>query len=151
MLTGRRRGSNFWVECFVFLGTEPVSATVATLHDVGWKPISPGHWRTSDHEAEAVSSDKPYEATEIAAAVAEAYDRKAWRDSAQHHLGQGLERCIPSMSAAKQARAKLIKDSKFHEASCLDAVVCGGCWHDGRGSQSQNNETKTQCGRKVER
>ena len=41
----------------------PLTATIATIAEQGWKPIAPGHWRTPDETMEAVlngeKSDNP--------------------------------------------------------------------------------------------
>ena len=110
----------------------PLGATIATLHGLGWKPISPGLWRNPSETEEAILSYKCYEIEDIAQTVAETADEKAWKDAASHHLGGGLEKGPPSMCPAKAARKKLVKEQQWEQVAALDAVVCGGCMHHGR-------------------
>ena len=93
--------------------TGPIGATVMTLHEIGWKPISPGYWRNGNSSKEAVLSELPYEVTEIADAVAETAEEVQWVQASLHHLGKGLERGCPSLEPARRARKSLLKQEDW--------------------------------------
>ena len=81
----------------------PLSATVAVLNQIGWKPIAPGYWQTKSQDREATLSNKNYDNYEIADAVSDAYEEAAWQSASQHYLGGRLEHGPPCLDLAKLA------------------------------------------------
>ncbi len=111
----------------------PMQATIATLGQLGWSPVSPSRWLSPDKSTHAdLEDDDPQAAWQIEQAVERSARRAVWKAAAAHHLGAGLEEGIPSFEPAKQARKWLTRRGRTAEAKALDVVVCGGSWHGGR-------------------
>ncbi len=122
----------------------PLQATVAALGQLGWAPVSPNKWLAPGKDKMADLDDTaPNAAVQIAAAVEDSAAEAAWRAAASHHLGGGLEEGEPSLQPAMEVRRRFVGERKPTLVKALDAVVCGGLWHSGRG----NIATTCRCGK----
>ena len=74
----------------------PLTATIATIAEQGWKPIAPGHWRTPDETMEAVLNGEKSDNLSIAAAFEQTCMINVWNAASKHYMGKGLERGVPS-------------------------------------------------------
>ena len=115
----------------------PLGATMGALLTAGWKMPGPDHWIVENGEQEAVLKNKPGDTEQILRALKTDIEERLWIKAASHHLGAGLEKGTPSFEGARRARQHLVKTGLFKEAGALDAVICGGAWHDGRSAQSR--------------
>ncbi len=69
--------------------TGPLSATVCTLHDIGWKPAGPAHWRVNPHLMAHVGGAMFAKADIMLKAQADIVSRLADEASAHDH-GKGI-------------------------------------------------------------
>ena len=65
--------------------------------------------------------------------MANCEEQNLWKKASEHYLRKGLEQGEPDIEVAKGVRRKIIRQQEYGCASALDAVVCGGTWHTGRG------------------
>ena len=96
--------------------TGPISATICSVLEAGWKPSSPGFfWQTPDGSAtlDGALFNK-----------AQSIDSFSSDMVMRHSSSSCLERGIIT-SFAKKARSQLIKEGNFMAARALDFLVCG--------------------------
>ena len=67
----------------------PISATICTVWEIGWQPISPTRWLAN--EAMAYIDGPRFAKAQILGQAAKDLERKLWRDAAHHAHGEGLE------------------------------------------------------------
>jgi hypothetical protein len=71
----------------------PISATIATVHDIGWKPAAPDRWRTSEDYMAMVGS-APFSSAHIQAQARRDLDRALAEKACLHADGVGMGSCI---------------------------------------------------------
>ncbi len=103
----------------------PMSATIATLLELGWYPIQPNHWLTPDKTQAAIRVTIHCQAS-ILEAIRRSAERRVWKIASEHWGGQGLEQGVPDFSAILKLRRHLVKNGKSAEVAALHAIACGG-------------------------
>ncbi len=73
----------------------------------------------------------------ISEAVEDSAAEAAWRAASKHYLGGGLEEGEPSLEPARDARKWFSRKKMPLAIKALDIILCGGCWHRGRGQMER--------------
>ena len=127
----RRRIRRFWRKKAPMLAgnprrwnqaTGPISATICSLLEAGWKPSSPGFW-LSPHGS-ATLDGALFNKAQIIDSFSSDMEMQTWKAAARHSSSSGLERGVIT-DFAKKARSQLIKEGHFTAARALDFLVCG--------------------------
>ena len=107
----------------------PASATIATLLDLGWKPIRPNQWLVPDgsHLAtfDAVDGVTQHHVLHI---LETALHRRLWDNAANAYSGSGLEGGLPSLLPASKAHKALTRQGRYQEAKALECIVINKSW-----------------------
>ena len=103
-----------------------------TLKKAGWKPAKATTWTDSDFRIRCNLMEEKREVRLGIAEFMKKQEQELWKEASNHHLGNGLEKGVPSYENAAKARKRFRKEGKWEECSALDAVICGGAWHHGR-------------------
>ena len=127
----RRRIRRFWRKKAPMLAgnprrwnqaTGPISATICSVLEAGWKPSSPGFWQSPD--GSATLDGALFNKAQIIDSFSSDMEMQTWKAAARHSSSSGLEKGI-STDFAKKARSQLIKEGSFTAARALDFLVCG--------------------------
>ena len=102
--------------------TGPISATICSVLEAGWKPSTPGFWQTPD--ASATLDGALFNKAQIIDCFSKDMDMQTWKRAAGQSLSSGMEKGI-NTDFAKKARSQLIKEGNFMAARALDFLVCG--------------------------
>ena len=102
--------------------TGPISATICSVLEAGWKPSTPGFWQSP--EASATLDGALFNKAQIIDSFSKDMDMQTWKRAAGHSLSTGMEKGI-IIDFAKKARSQLIKDGNFMAARALDFLVFG--------------------------
>ena len=102
--------------------TGPISATICSVLEAGWKPSSPGFWQSPD--GSATLDGALFDKAQIIDSFSSDMEMQTWKAAARHSSSSGLERGIIT-DFAKKARSQLIKEGNFTAARALDFLVCG--------------------------
>ena len=126
-----------------------MGATIATLIDIGWSPISPFKWVDGYHNR---WNYKPgTSAAELLNALKEQVEMRVWRQAAKHHNGKGLEQGADLTIAKKHIRL-LRKKGQHQTAGLLLTTLSGGIWSRRRKAESNlvEDDTCPWCGETVQ-
>ena len=102
--------------------TGPISATICSVLEAGWKPSTPGFWQAP--EASAALDGALLNKAQIIDSFSKDMEMQTWKRAAGHSLSTGMEKGIVT-DFAKKARSQLIKEGNFMAARALDFLVCG--------------------------
>ena len=102
--------------------TGPISATICSVLEAGWKPSTPGAWQAPD--ASATLDGALFNKAQIIDSFSKDMEMQMWKRAAEHPLSTGMEKGITT-DFAKKARSQLIKEGNFMAARALDFLVCG--------------------------
>ena len=80
----------------------PLSATIAVLMEIGWKPAQPNLWVSRQGTQVASRMERGDQAT-IMAAIGDEVSRILWARAADHEGGGGLEKGQPDLGPARRA------------------------------------------------
>ena len=131
MLTRGRRIRRFWRKKAPVLAgnprrwnqaTGPISATICSVLEAGWKPSSPGFWQSPD--GRATLDGALFNKARIIDSFSSDVEMQTWKAAARHSSSSGLEKGVIT-DFAKKARSQLIKEGNFTAARALDFLVCG--------------------------
>ena len=101
--------------------TGPISATICSVLEAGWKPSSPGFWQSLD--GSATLDGALFNRAQIIDSFSSDMEMQTWKAAARHSASSGLEKGIIT-DFAKKARSQLIKEGSFTAARALDFLVC---------------------------
>ena len=127
----RRRIRRFWRKKAPVLAgnprrwnqaTGPISATICSVLEAGWKPSSPGFWQSPD--GSATLDGALFNKAQIIDSFSSDMEMQTWKAAARHSSSSGLEKGIIT-DFAKKARSQLIIEGNFTAARALDFLVCG--------------------------
>ena len=102
--------------------TGPISATICSVLEAGWKPSTPGFWQAP--KASATLDGALFNKAQIIESFSKDMEMQIWEKAAVHPLSTGMEKGITT-DFAKKARSQLIKEGNFMAARALDFLVCG--------------------------
>ena len=102
--------------------TGPISATICSVLEAGWKPSSPGFWQTPD--GSATLDGALFNKAQIVDSFSSEMEMQTWKTAARHPTSSGLEKGITT-DFAKKARSQLIKERNSMAVRALDFHVCG--------------------------
>ena len=102
--------------------TGPISATICSVLEAGWKSSSPGFWQSLD--GSATLDGALFNKAQIIDSFSSDMEMQTWKAAARHSSSSGLEKSIITDFATK-ARSQLIKEGNFTAARALDFLVCG--------------------------
>ena len=89
----------------------PMTATIATLIDIGIKPVVPCRWITKDGETVMNFDHEPgVSCFRILDHVQGLLEEKQWKAAGDHHNGEGLEEGISSITPASKAYSNFVKN-----------------------------------------
>ena len=100
----------------------PISATICSVLEAGWKPSTPAFWQAP--EASASLDGALFNKAQIIDSFSKDMEMQTWKRAAGHSLSSGMERGIVT-DFAKKAKSQLIKEGNFMAARALDFLVCG--------------------------
>ena len=130
------------------LAKGPMTATICTLLEIGWKPTSPSRWFTG--ESWAMVGSASYSKAHILGQAQQDLKARLWSKAARHrNHGKGLETGA-YLFAAKKARANLVKEGELLAVRALDYLVTGALGDPGVVDGKPRNEHFChRCDRKV--
>ena len=102
--------------------TGPISATICSVLEAGWKPSIRGFFQTPD--ASATLDGALFNKAQIIDSFSRDMEMQTWKRAAGHSLSSGMEKGT-NTDFAKKARSQLIKEGNFMAARALDFPVCG--------------------------
>ena len=102
--------------------TGPISATICSVLEAGWKQITPGFWQTPD--ASATLDGALFNKAQIIDSFSRDMEMQTWKRVAGHSLGAGMEKGIIT-NFAQKSKSQLIKEGSFMVARALDVLVFG--------------------------
>ena len=94
--------------------TGPISATMCSVLEAGWKPSTPGFWQTPD--ASATLDGALFNKAQIIDSFSSDMEMQTWKRAAGHSLSAGMEKGIIT-DFAKKARSQLNR-GKFPGCAC---------------------------------
>ena len=107
----------------------PITATIATLLDRGFKPLSPTQWLTPDGQYISNFDHEPgISQYHVLDQIQRMLELKQWEAASSHHNGSGLASGLPCLAPTSRAYNDLIKKGKLEEAAALEAVVVNKVW-----------------------
>jgi hypothetical protein len=134
--TSRERIRKMWVRTLTKLGLKrdtmwsrakgPISATICTLYEAGWSPLSPTRWLAKD--SVAIVDGSPFNKARILAQLQKDLIAILWAKAGNHIHSAGITKGA-DMQPAKRAKASLLKEGNFAAAKALDYAFCGAI-HD---------------------
>ena len=108
-----------------------MSAIIALLLDLSWKPLGPWHWVTDCEEPFAIDrsvlSDPTLDWSALRAEFAAALRRKLWAKASRHYCGRGLQDGADLTSVRSQLR-RLRRKENFEWSGAILATVTGAMW-----------------------
>ena len=93
--------------------TGPISATICSVLEAGWKPSSPGFWQSPD--GSATLDGALFNKAQIIDSFSSDMEMQTWKEAARHSSSSGLERGIssqisprmPGLSCSKKVISRL--------------------------------------------
>ncbi len=116
----------------------PMSATICTIRDIGWKPAGPAHWRVNTHLMAHVGGTTFAKAHILMKAQGDIMKRLANAASTHDH-GKGISDCI-LLNGARRAKKLLVAEGDYAAAAAIDYVVTG-VYRDPPGIDKESNVT----------
>ncbi len=101
----------------------PLAATIATIHEAGWKPAGAAHWRV-DEQTIAHVGGAAFAKTHILAKLQDDIARQLAIRANEHSHGCGMGADI-CLDAARRAKHLLVKAGEYKAAAALDYIVTG--------------------------
>ena len=88
-----------------------ISATIATLLDLGFSPVAPTEWVTPDGQHIACFNHEPgVSHYHVLDQIRQMLELKQWKAASDHFNGSGLEKGMPSLAPASRAYNKLVRE-----------------------------------------
>ena len=107
----------------------PISATIATVLDIGMKPVAPCRWMTQDGVSFSNFDHEPgISCFHVLDHMQSILEKKQWKAAGSHFNGEGLQDGIPSLTPASRAYSDLVKKGKLEEAAALEAIIANKVW-----------------------
>ena len=128
----------------------PISATICTLMDHQWLPLSPTIWIDVQGNQKAHIGQSGWRDTAILAFFEKQAAQRLWAKAADGHSGGGLEKGTPALGPARNAWRKLLRRGLKERAAALSAIVCGGVVHAGRFGTTFVARCCPRCGKEEE-
>ena len=111
----------------------PIDATIATLLQAKWKPISPTHWiaPTGEHtinfnDEEGISHHR------VLHMLREGLEADLWQHASTADRGSGLEDGLPHFGPASTVYDKFVKQGKHTMAKALELIIANRSWWGSR-------------------
>jgi hypothetical protein len=104
-----------------------MSATIATIMDLGWAPIGPTVWLHGSGQSYTDIGDPSFSFPQFQAFLMQDIRSRMWARSAVGHLGQGLE-LGADLTVTKKVIAKLRAKGEAHLAGAIVCTAAGGQW-----------------------
>ena len=101
----------------------PMGATIATAIGLGWNPVGPSRWVTS--QGQTVNLDAAASAGTILSQARGDVLAKVWLDASRSHLGSGAHRGV-DLTVYRQHCKALQGTTTAGKQPLLDCVVCAG-------------------------
>ena len=105
----------------------PTAATIATLLDIGWKPITPHQWITPQDTIGDFMREEGVSQFEVMQVVHQQLEDRLWSNAAQVFGGRGLETGTPFTPASK-AHKELLTKGLTAEAKALEHIIVNKSW-----------------------
>ena len=106
----------------------PAAATIVTLLDLNWKPISPCCWICPAGKLHNLMEDEGLSQHEVVHKIRDQLNNELWSQAALSWNGTGLELGPPSFVPADAAHRFLLKKGKQPNASALEQIICNKSW-----------------------
>ncbi|CAK0800747.1 unnamed protein product, partial [Prorocentrum cordatum] len=131
--------------------TGVVSATIATLLDIGWDPVGPWAWISDLGERfmapDRIIGQSPQDMSALKDAISDTIDRMLWDKASRHWNGKGLEEGA-DVCEARRHLTSLKKKGEYEMAGAIETVMTGASWTRSRISTlSSSNLDTTDCQR----
>ena len=104
--------------------TGPISATICSVLEAGWKPSTSGFWQAT--EASATLDGALFNKAQIIESFSKDMETQMWKNAARHPVSAGMEKGITT-DFAKKARSQLIKEGNFMAARALEPSTNPTC------------------------
>ena len=118
----------------------PVSASIATLIDAGWKPVKPMAWIAPTAREGCIGSDNTngqmgdatscegHDDNQVLHRLTEDLEEKLWQEASSAHNGEGLQKGKPNFGPAANMHAKFVRQGDFKKAKAVELVTCNKVW-----------------------
>ena len=118
----------------------PISATIATLMEAGWKPVDPTNWIASESSGVSKSNvdsskamadftkSEGLAAYEVLHRFEEDLEADIWKEASGARNGSGLENGAPHFGPAGKAHAKFTKRGEHKKAKAIELIVNNKVW-----------------------
>ena len=106
----------------------PMGATIATLYDLGFNPLAPDRWITSDGIHWKYSEDFAHENAQFYKDLLKDYVKdQVWKTAAEHRNGAGLAGGV-DFTVIHKHMACLEKSCMYGKAGLLRKAAAGALW-----------------------
>ena len=106
----------------------PIAATIATLLDLRWKPITPTRWLTPEGLVGDFMKEPGISQHEILHKIHQQLEHQLWQHASTAFGGKGLDTGMPTLMPASKAHSELTRKGKYVEAKALEHVVTNKVW-----------------------
>ena len=110
----------------------PMAAVIATLEDLNWKGAEPTAWYDEAEQTWELDFTEPRLELDIKTMMNERLESQRWKQTAKHHLGEGLQQGVDTKSLQELSRQfgkeDRRGDGKGHRQGLLEKVVQGAGW-----------------------
>ena len=120
-------GPNRWKYVCGFM-----TATIATLADIGWTPDHPDRWLLPGGDQYCDVDFITYTWCTLKAAIVDTIQKNIWTRASNHYLAHGIESELPDFTIVRRTIKRFERKGEFGAAGMLLVVAAGGCWHDSR-------------------
>ena len=111
--------------------TGPISAVVATVYQIGWKPTAPLQWQDIEGEDWHLDPSKPELRFQLQQHLVRQIDLLLWKKASRHRFGQGSESGV-DWTVPKQ-RLQSANKSEDNRTWGLTRMICmAGLWEPAR-------------------
>jgi hypothetical protein len=132
----------------------PMSAIIATVIEIGWKPIAPNEWVTADGQFACFDAVPGASQYQVQFEFKRILERDLWTHAASAYNGGGLGSGTPHFGPASKAYRDLLKEGLYEEAKALEAIVTNKTWCGHRlltaGVVDESGAMCTRCGLSIE-
>ena len=154
----RKRIRRFWSRCMPGVVNDPlkwqkargpITATICTICEIGWKPAAPDRWFTEDNQLALVGAS-PYASAHILMHAKTALQRKQVAEARDHADSSGMGDDV-GLGPARKVKKHFVKEGRLREAATVDYLVVGALTDPMKGDDGnyRNEDLCNRCGGRV--
>lgn len=105
--------------------TGPIAATINSMKDIGWHPVSPAVWVQPDTGKLIRLLDENGHKTQIKTELREHIVKQLWTEEATRDDAKGTEKGEPDLQIARGIRAEFTSKGNTAAAKAIDGMIMG--------------------------